>query len=201
LPGMAAKSENHSEVLLTGLHQLVLALEKFKVRYALIGAVASGYRSRPRATQDLDFLLDVPQIILPRLLQELQECGFAFDMASTIRQWTQEHLAVLSFHGIQVDWLKPVIPCYQHVIDSARSENWHGTTVQIASPEGLILMKLLAFRGRDLLDIENLLIANRGQLDLDFIGREWEAMADRSDPRYQRFIQMVAQFYLPNPNG
>jgi hypothetical protein len=193
---MVADSENLPQNLLIALQRLVQALEQHQLRYALIGAVASGYRSRPRATQDLDFLLEVPQISLPGLLEELQASGFSFDMLTAIRQWTQEHFAVVSFRGIRVDWLKPVLPCYQHVLNDARPELWHGTTIRIASPEGLILLKLLAFRSRDLLDIENLLAANRGQIDLDYIRREWESLADENDPRMLRFKDLVDKFYL-----
>jgi hypothetical protein len=193
---MVAESENLPQNLLIALQRLVQALEQHQLRYALIGAVASGYRSRPRATQDLDFLLEVPQISLPGLLEDLQASGFSFDMLTAIRQWTQEHLAVMSFRGIRVDWLKPVLPCYQHVLNDARPEVWHGTTIRIASPEGLILLKLLAFRSRDLLDIENLLAANRGQLDLDYVRREWESLADENDPRMRRFNELVEKFYL-----
>src|SRR5207302_11023643 len=104
-------------------------------------------------------------------------------------------------HGIRIDWLKPVIPCYQHVLDRARPELWLGQSIRIASPEGLILMKLLAFRGQDQVDIENLLAANRGQVDLGWVRREWQAVAGPDDPRLQRFEEMVTRLYLPPPQG
>jgi hypothetical protein len=61
----------------------------------------------------------------------------------------------------------------------------------------LIVTKLLAFRSQDQVDIENLLAANRGQLDLDFIRTEWAQVATHDDPRLLRFNDMVARFYLP----
>jgi hypothetical protein len=135
--------------------------------------------------------------VLPGLLDDLRARGFDFDTEATIRQWARDHLTVLSFRGVRIDWLKPLLPCYQHVIDAARPELWLGCPVRIAAPEGLILTKLLAFRSQDQVDIENLLAANRGQLDLDLIRREWEAVAERDDPRLQRFNEMVTRFYLP----
>jgi hypothetical protein len=75
--------------LLTGLLELVQALDRLQLRYALIGGVATGYRSRPRFTQDLDFLLEVPQLVLPGLLEDLGARGFAFDTEKTIREWTR----------------------------------------------------------------------------------------------------------------
>jgi hypothetical protein len=108
-------------------------------------------------------------------------------------------MTALSFHGVRIDWLKPLLPLYQHVIDYARSESWLGCSVRIASAEGLILTKLLAFRSQDQIDIENLLAANRDHLDLDLIRSEWQTVAGLDDPRLQRFNDMVARLYLPLP--
>jgi hypothetical protein len=188
--------------LVTGLLALGRVLEARGIRYALIGGVAAGYRSQPRYTQDLDFILQVPQLALPGLLDDLQEQGFSFDPLTTIRQWTQEHMTVLAYGGVRVDWLKPVLPCYQHVIDTASAEQLLGAMVRIASAEGLILTKLLSFRAQDQLDIVNLLAANRGELDLDFIRREWQTVVDAGDPRTERFEALVREFYVaPSPTG
>src|SRR5207248_10991357 len=133
---MAADSPELPQTLLTGLLDLVQALDRKRLRYALLGGVATGYGSRARFTQDVDFLLEVPQVALPGLLEDLRARGFAFDTEKAIREWTQDHLTVLSFHGVRIDWLKPMIPLYQHVIDQARPETWLGHTGRIASAEG-----------------------------------------------------------------
>jgi hypothetical protein len=44
-------------------------------------------------------------------------------------------------------------------------------------------------------DIENLLAANRGQLDLDLVGRKWQGLGLPDDGRWQRFQEMVARLY------
>src|SRR5687768_1324126 len=100
--------------LLDGALALSDALSRFQLPYALIGGLAAGYRTHPRFTRDVDFLLAVPQLTLPRLLEDLADLGFAFDERTAIREWTQEHMTVLSYHGIRIDWLKPMIPAYQH---------------------------------------------------------------------------------------
>jgi hypothetical protein len=194
---MAVDLPDLPQDLLTALLQCVQALSRWQIRYALIGGVATGYRSRPRFTQDLDFLLDVPQLLLPALLEDLRARGFDFDTEVTLREWTREHLTALSFHGLRIDWLKPLLPCYQRVLEEARPEVVLGCPIRIAAPEGLILLKLLAFRSQDQVDIENLLAANRGQLDLDHVRREWATVGDLDDPRIQRFEEMVAQYYAP----
>jgi hypothetical protein len=196
---MATEVPNLSDDLTTGLLQLVEALDQFRLRYALIGGVGAGYRSIPRFTEDLDFLLDIPQLVLPGLLEDLHARGFDFDTNTTIHEWTREHLTALSFRGVRIDWLKPILPCYRHILDQARAEEWFGCSIRIALPEGLILTKLLAFRGQDQVDIENLLAANRGQLDLEWIRQEWSAIAALDDSRFQWFNNAVSRLYLPPP--
>jgi hypothetical protein len=198
---MPPETLDFPDYLLDGMRQLAEALEGRRINYALIGGLAAGYRSRPRFTEDLDLLLQVPQLALPSLLDDLRDRGFTFETDVAVREWTREHMTVLSFHGVRVDWLKPVLPAYQHVLDRARPEDWLGRPVRIAAAEGLILMKLLAFRTQDQVDVENLLAANQGQLDIEQIRHEWQTVAAQDDPRMRWFEDRITRFYLPYPEG
>ncbi len=175
-----------------GLTEAAAALTQFRVHYALIGGIATSYRSQPRFTKDLDFLLNVPQLVLAPLLEDLKRRGFEFDTVATIREWTQHHMVVLSYHGIRIDWLKSVLPAYVHVLDRATEETWLNQPIRIASAEGLILLKLLAFRTQDQVDIENLVAAHRDTLDLDWIRAEWQTVTSLDDPRMRRLLELVA---------
>ncbi len=42
------------------VQRLAVVFARRQVRYALIGGLAVGLRSRPRATKDADFILNVP---------------------------------------------------------------------------------------------------------------------------------------------
>jgi hypothetical protein len=190
---MASNSPISVEDLHQGLTEAAAALSKYRVPYALIGGMATSYRSQPRFTKDLDFLLNVPQLVLPPLLEDLQHRGFEFDLLATIREWTLHHMVVLSFHGIRIDWLKPVIPAYVHILDRATEETWRDIPIRIASAEGLILLKLLAFRTQDQVDIENLVAAHRDTLDLDLIRAEWQTVTSLDDPRMRRLLEWVSE--------
>ena len=98
---------------------------------------------------------------------------------------------MLSYHGIRIDWLKPVIPAYQHVLERATEETWLDHKIRVASAEGLILLKLLAFRTQDQLDIENLVAAHRDHLDVAWIQAEWQAIAPLDDPRMRRLLEII----------
>ena len=168
---MAADEPTLPELLLHAIDELADTLPAYQARYALIGGVAAGMRGRLRYTDDVDLLLTVPQLMLAGLLEALVARGFTCDVVPTVREWVEHHMVVMRYRGIRVDWLKPVVPLYQHVIDSATPEDWRGRTIHVASAEGLILLKLLAGRAQDLLDIDTLLAANQGRLDLGWIER------------------------------
>jgi hypothetical protein len=177
--------------LIQGALELADVLNQANVRYALIGGLAAGYRTHARFTRDVDFLVSVPQITLPPVLDELVQRGFTLEQLATIREWTQHHMVVMSYHGIRIDWLKPVIPAYQHVLDRAIEETWLNRKIRVASAEGLILLKLLAYRMQDQLDIENLVAAHRDTLDLDWIRSEWQTLLPLDDPRMVRLLEQA----------
>ncbi len=167
------------------------AMERHNANYALIGGMATSYRSQPRFTKDVAFLVKVPQVVLPALLEDLHRQGFEFDTQSTIREWAQYHMVVLTYQGIRIDWLKPLIPVYLHVLERATEETWLDQPIRIASVEGLILLKMIAFRSQDQLDMENLVAANRDKLNLDWIRAEWQTIADIDDARMRRLLTLI----------
>jgi hypothetical protein len=146
------------------------------IRHALIGGLATMLRGRPRFTQDVGFLIDVPQIALPGLLEELAGLGFQFDMSTVIHEYVRDSMTVLQFGPVRIDWLRPILPLYSRALLDASPMTWtEGHTVRVATPEGLILTKMVAFRTQDQADIDTLLTANRDEIDSELIRREWSA--------------------------
>jgi len=74
------------------LDESTAAMDQHAVSYALIGGMAASYRSQPRFTKDIDFLVQVPQVVLPQLLEDMRRRGFEFDTLATIGEWTQHHM-------------------------------------------------------------------------------------------------------------
>jgi Nucleotidyl transferase of unknown function (DUF2204) len=183
-----------SDEMRRAIEEATAAMDHYKVSYALIGGMATSYRSQPRFTKDIDFLVKAPQIVLAPLLEDLLGRGFEFDIPAIIGEWTQHHMVAFSYHGLRIDWLKPLVPAYLHILDRATEETFLDHSIRIASAEGLILLKLLAFRSQDQVDIENLVAANRDTLNLDWIRVEWQTLADLNDPRMHRLLELVGEF-------
>jgi hypothetical protein len=67
------------------LEETSTAMGRHQASYALIGGMAASYRSQPRFTKAIDFLVKVPHLALAPLLEDLGRRGFEFDVLATIK--------------------------------------------------------------------------------------------------------------------
>lgn len=167
-----------------------------RIAYALIGGLGVAVRGNRRLTQDADFLLHIPAIQLPRLLEAMVESGCTLDVTRSIRDWTDGGMLVFTGpDGVHVDCLKAVIPVFHRILERARPEPFGQQTVRVADAEGLLLLKMIAFRPLDQEDIRGILAANVDRLDLDWVRRE-ASLASLDAQRVADFESMVGEFYV-----
>jgi hypothetical protein len=184
--------------LMTAVGRLAEVFAARSTRYALVGGIANLLRGRPRFTRDVDVLLDVPQLALPGLLDALTDAGFTLDPAAVIREYVREHMTRFQFGPVRIDWLKPVLPLYGRVLREAGEVPWTtGHPVRVATAEGVVLTKLVAFRPQDQVDIETLLIANQDAFDVNVVREEWAAFAATEPDRTAWLAAALARAGLP----
>ncbi|MBI2194843.1 MAG: nucleotidyltransferase [Planctomycetes bacterium] len=183
------------EQLFQTLQCITRVLNEQKVDYALIGGLGCAVRGTIRTTRDVDLLLTISQVQIPRLLECLAGEGFRFDLYEAIRQWSHDHLLEMHFGEIRVDWLKAVVPLFQRVLNRARWEDLGDVPVRVADAEGLLILKLIPFRPRDQEDIQGILASNPGTLDLDWVRHEWSNLGELDVRRARQFEEMVKEFY------
>src|SRR5947209_14340076 len=96
--------------LIETVRRLAVAFDRRQVRHALIGGLAVGLRGRPRATKDADFIVQVPALAFPGLLEELVGAGFEIDVIDVVRRWSVDRFTVLWCGRVRIDWMQPVLP-------------------------------------------------------------------------------------------
>ncbi len=145
--------------LLIELKNLIEALEKNKIDYALCGGLALAVYARPRATLDIDIMVEPD--ILAAVKKVVKKIGFNVpaapmsfkDGAVQIQRMTkidkesEEHMVLdllLVTPQIKTSW------------DSKISVDWEGGALKVLSPKGLIMLKSLRNSGQDIDDIEYL---------------------------------------------
>ncbi len=195
---MQPKNTELGDDINTALERITDVFHRRSIRYALIGGIATILRGRVRLTIDVDFILDIPQIALPGLLEELVENGFELDPLVVIKEYVQQSMTSIRFGSTTIDWLKPILPVYSRTLNEANLTPWSEShQVRTAKPEGLILTKLLAFRAQDKEDIETLLIANREDIDVSIIRDEWAAFAKLEAERTAWLEAAIAKHVTP----
>jgi hypothetical protein len=181
---MATENNSLATELVRAVEVLSETFASRSVRYALVGGLATMLRGRPRFTQDVDILIEVSQVALPPLLEDLAQRGFDLDLPKVATEFVREHLTAFRFGAVRIDWLKPVLPLYSRTLTDATELPWtEGHHLRVATAEGLILMKMVAFREQDQADIVTLLAANRDDIDVELILQEWQPYADLEAPR------------------
>ena len=144
-----------------------------KVSYAIIGGVAIGLIAQPRETHDIDAVAWIDLIDLPVLLTSAAQFGFV-SRTTDPQSFAEKSRMVLLTHtetGISVDVSCGVLPFEREMIERSTEFKIDRLALKVATPEDLLITKAVAHRGKDLIDIENLLTVYR-HLDLSRV-RYW----------------------------
>jgi hypothetical protein len=132
----------------------------------VIGGLAVALLGRPRVTRDVDALVLLAEERWPAFMEAGRAFGFvprqpdALDFAHEARVLLLRHQPT----GIDVDVVLGSLPFEEEAVARAVAVQVAGVPVPLPTPEDLIIMKAVAHRDRDLLDIEGLLAVH---LDLD----------------------------------
>ena len=161
--------------------------------HALIGGLAVAFRGVPRTTRDIDVLLAVPRIQLPAALERLRGAGCTLEIRDVLAELRDDHLSRIHCGSVRIDLMSAALGIFGEVVKSAKWETVRGRRLRVASAEGLILLKLIAFRPQDEADLMGLIATNRGVLDVSRI-REWYGqVGEFTDARWQALERMLAE--------
>jgi hypothetical protein len=130
---------------------------------------------------------------LLRAFESLGANGFDVDVERNIRELRDNGLTTIQFEDVIVDLMRPVLPAYSHVLDRAFEVQILGHAVRISSAKGLIVMKVISARPQDETDIQDLLTAYAGKLDMDYVRTELDAFMEASDPRRAKLELWVSR--------
>ena len=145
--------------------------EQLEIPYVLIGGLAVSVHGIPRPTHDLDFTISLDRSKIGQLFQKTVDMGYSvpeeFDMGWVdhvagmplirIRKW-------LRGKSIDVDIFLAESRFQSSMISRRVRVEVDDVVAWVATPEDLILLKLIAARPRDIGDIMDILLA-QGKLD------------------------------------
>jgi hypothetical protein len=147
-------------------------LEGRRVPYAIGGAIAYGFWGNPRGTRDLDVNVFLPPAEAGHALDVLMEAGVRFDRVESLRRAAERGDARGAYGSVPVDVFFSSIPLHDAAAGRAVEVSLLGQTIRILSAEDLTVLKLLFFRGKDIVDVERLVAVQGGRLDRAYV-RTW----------------------------
>lgn len=157
------------------------------VPYCLVGGLAVSIVARPRTTEDIDLAVDIDparrdelESLLKEQFRAVQTKAHVLDFENA-RVWravlgVEEHEEGI----IIVDFIFGDNPVHRNASQHADQLGFSGTVIPVAKPEDLVVMKLLAGRTKDQLDVEAIREELAEDLDEDYIStmlesfREWK---------------------------
>lgn len=141
------------------LQNIIKSFDEEKIDYALCGGLALAVYARPRATLDIDIMVDPD--LLDKIKQIVENLGFnipAMPMAfkgGAVQIQRMTKIDNESGEHLVLDLLL-VTPETKLSWESRISVDWEGGTLKVLSPKGLIMLKLLRKSGQDMDDINYL---------------------------------------------
>lgn len=154
------------------LIRLAQALDEAQIPYMLIGGQAVLLYGEPRLTRDVDITVGLP----PREVERVMEVIHRVDLRLLVqnpRDFVQKTWVLPTLDeetGLRVDFIFSWTPYEQEALGRAREVKIKGYPVRFASPEDVIIHKVIAGRPRDLEDVRTIL--RKQTLDLAYI-RKW----------------------------
>lgn len=127
-----------------------------------------------RLTKDVDVLVDLQGSQPSRLLAEAATHGLRWDAAEAdlLVEGGFLRLEPDAADGIPIDVLLADTTFHRQVVARGVAVDFAGRALRLATAEDVILLKLIAFRPQDTLDLDALFRQRASRLDVEYM-REW----------------------------
>ena len=162
------------------------AFASINIPWYLFGAQAAILYGAARLTADIDITVAMRGHPLAELIAALKQSGFETRI-SEAEKFAEQHRVLLVVHAssrMPVDIVIAGPGPEEAFLARSRKLAIGGVMIPVASPEDLIVMKLLSGRNKDLDDVNAVLSAKLPELDITLIERslkEFETVLNRSD--------------------
>lgn len=166
---MRARAPGQSALLLL---DVVAALTRARVDYAVIGAMAAAVHGAIRATLDADALVSLTMPELRKIGRAIQKSGLNTELREGDgSDPIPARLAVSDRHGNRVDVLGGLRGLDPQAFARTVEVPFRGTALRVVGREDFVAMKCFAGSAQDIADAAHVLKAPEGALDVDLLRR------------------------------
>jgi hypothetical protein len=161
-------TSERAEALQDAAAALAGALRETGLPHMLIGGLAAVARGAVRLTRDVDGLVALGEVPLSELLTKLENHEIVPRVLGAAEFATQNQVLLLR-HGptkTPIDLSLAWLPYELAAIERAEPVEFAGVPFPTSTPDDLVAMKAVAWRQKDQMDIESLVILHGERLDL-----------------------------------
>jgi hypothetical protein len=167
-------------------------LRQRRVPHAFGGAIALAYYATPRATVDIDVNVFVGVERADDVLGLLDALGATPLRPEERAQLRRDEQARVRWDATPVDLFFSYDALHESCLERRRRVPFgDGDAIHVLAAEDLLIFKVLFDRDKDWRDLEELLYAMAGELDVPYATDWLERIVDRADPRYRRLRELI----------
>ena len=162
--------------LIQQLVKMVEIIQKNNMDYAVTGGLAYSIIVEPRATTDIDILVmlekDLSEVFFSSIEQSFDRVIIHKNPIELRNLRIQRIFGVKNNHEIVLDFLLAESEFHTSILNRAVEIKAFEVDIKIVSLEDLIILKKIADRKQDRLDIENIYAMYKDEIDSKYID-EW----------------------------
>ncbi len=166
------------------------ALAALPVPHAFGGALALGFYAEPRATHDIDVNVFIPAEQSAAVLEAL--AGLGVEVAGAQQALERSAQARTHWGDNPVDLFLTNMDFHDAMARATHVVDYGGDPIPIIAAEHLMVCKALFNRGKDWLDIEQMLVGVR-DLRVTEVRRWMHEIAGADDARTQRLDALIRE--------
>ena len=161
----------------SALIEIASFLDEMRWPYMLIGGLAVAMWGEPRATLDVDLSVWIEP---DDFEQAIGNIASRFRTAENPLEFARRSrvVPIETSQGVRGDIVLAALPPEREFLKRARPRPVGSRTIPVASPEDLILMKLMSERPKDLEDARRLIRRFRATLDKPYLEPKLKELAD-----------------------
>lgn len=170
------------------------ALESARIPHAFGGAIALAYYATPRATIDIDVNVFVESDRATDVLAALARLGADEPTPNEATRLRRDGQARVRWGSTPIDLFFSYDAFHDACMERRRAFPFgEGETIQVLSPEDLVIFKAIFDREKDWRDIAELVFAMAEELDVGWIEDWLIRIVGPEDDRYLRWVESSAK--------
>lgn len=173
-------------------------VDKANIPYLIIGGIAAGALGEPRYTIDVDLNIVLKPDDLIDLLKYAKEMDFSFKEEEVLQSVKRQEPFRFFYGGVRIDFLISSTEFEASAFKRRQKIRIYNKEAYFPTPEDLIVLKIVAGRRKDMMDVESVMIRHKGRLDTKYMDKWVRQISDEAEDKaiWNRYQDILKEVYI-----